>query len=289
MTRVYFKDLECRVLDELTKAEESIKIAMAWIDLSIYEKILVEKSSNGIKIEILLDDNEKNQNQKELIKKIVCNNLSIDFIQKHNDYNTMHHKFCVIDDKVVLAGSFNWTNNAFYNFENLIVIDNDELVSKKYLSEFYEVSLYGKYMDLVNKNNLMTRLLYEESDTSRGGTEENNMYLYEVDNKTAEFSYCLLETTGTMITRDDTDFEEIYKWEVEAETQEDLALIQTMKEIYALDRMLELQSVALYYSRKENKIIDGIIVETIDHNGDIFYKTIWKNRFSKSIQEEYHF
>jgi len=288
MTKVYFKNLKNEVIKELNKAEESIKIAMAWIDLSAYEKILAEKSLKGIKIEILLDENDSNQKQKVLIDSLIIKKVSINFVKKHNTINTMHHKFCIIDDRVILAGSFNWTNNAFYNFENLIVIENDEIISKMFLSEFYEILLYSNYMDLVKKHSSITRLLYEEHDTSRGGTEENNIYIYEIDNK-GEHSISLYDTTGTMLTSDDTDFGDIYKQEVEAESQEELDQIKIYKEICALDRMLDLQSIALEYSRRNKKIIDGIIVKTIDDNCDTIYKTIWKNRFSKTIEDKYYF
>lgn len=47
----------------------------------------------------------------------------------------MHHKFCVIDGKTALLGSYNWSNNAKKNFENLLLL-NDELIIKKLVKEF---------------------------------------------------------------------------------------------------------------------------------------------------------
>lgn len=48
----------------------------------------------------------------------------------------MHHKFCVIDEKKCLYGSFNWTKRANYNnFEDLN-ITIDKKVVNNYLSEF---------------------------------------------------------------------------------------------------------------------------------------------------------
>jgi Phosphatidylserine/phosphatidylglycerophosphate/cardiolipin synthases and related enzymes len=45
----------------------------------------------------------------------------------------MHHKFVVIDGKLVLNGSFNWTYNS--NAENLIVLD-DEVVVRQFEGAF---------------------------------------------------------------------------------------------------------------------------------------------------------
>ena len=48
----------------------------------------------------------------------------------------MHNKFAVIDNKVLITGSFNWTSQAVNaNQENIAVIENSHLV-KLYNQEF---------------------------------------------------------------------------------------------------------------------------------------------------------
>ncbi len=48
----------------------------------------------------------------------------------------MHDKFAVIDESVVLTGSFNWTTQAVKNNqENILFIQNNELAIK-FLQEF---------------------------------------------------------------------------------------------------------------------------------------------------------
>ncbi len=48
----------------------------------------------------------------------------------------MHDKFAVIDEAVVLTGSFNWTSQAVKNNqENILFIENSELADK-YMQEF---------------------------------------------------------------------------------------------------------------------------------------------------------
>jgi hypothetical protein len=42
----------------------------------------------------------------------------------------MHHKFCIIDDEVVITGSYNWTVKARrYNRENILCISDKNIVS----------------------------------------------------------------------------------------------------------------------------------------------------------------
>lgn len=43
----------------------------------------------------------------------------------------MHHKFAVIDGRLLVNGSFNWTRQAvLYNQENCVVTDNAQLVRR---------------------------------------------------------------------------------------------------------------------------------------------------------------
>lgn len=41
----------------------------------------------------------------------------------------MHHKFAIVDGRLLINGSFNWTRQAvLYNQENCIITDNPQLV-----------------------------------------------------------------------------------------------------------------------------------------------------------------
>jgi len=57
---------------------------------------------------------------------------------------SMHNKFCVIDEKKVLTGSFNYSKNADEkNDENLIFIVSESL-AQEYLNEFNEIWAQAK-------------------------------------------------------------------------------------------------------------------------------------------------
>ena len=48
----------------------------------------------------------------------------------------MHHKFAIIDDSIVLGGSYNWSIGADYNFEHLYVIKDYPIAVQKFIIEF---------------------------------------------------------------------------------------------------------------------------------------------------------
>ena len=55
----------------------------------------------------------------------------------------MHNKFAIVDDYLLLTGSFNWTDNAVNrNCENILITSDIEVI-KKYKDEFNK--LWNKF------------------------------------------------------------------------------------------------------------------------------------------------
>jgi phosphatidylserine/phosphatidylglycerophosphate/cardiolipin synthase-like enzyme len=52
--------------------------------------------------------------------------------------NIMHHKFCIIDLKTIVHGSYNWTTKAKWNRET-ISIENSRELAEKYATEFQQL------------------------------------------------------------------------------------------------------------------------------------------------------
>ena len=53
-------------------------------------------------------------------------------------YCPLHSKYCVIDDSIVLDGSFNWYNTSVLSHDMLVVASNPEL-ARAYLHEFGQI------------------------------------------------------------------------------------------------------------------------------------------------------
>ena len=50
-------------------------------------------------------------------------------------YCPIHSKYCVIDERVVLEGSFNWYNTSVFSHD-LYVVVSDALLARLYLNEY---------------------------------------------------------------------------------------------------------------------------------------------------------
>jgi phosphatidylserine/phosphatidylglycerophosphate/cardiolipin synthase-like enzyme len=65
-------------------------------------------------------------------------NAGIPVKTDHSRYH-MHHKFGIIDSRIVFTGSFNWTYTASkHNQENLLITTNFD-INKQYSEEFEQL------------------------------------------------------------------------------------------------------------------------------------------------------
>jgi len=132
-----FENIQQRIIEEIDKAEFLIWIAVAWFtDREIAIK-LREKKKQGIDIQIIVIDDKINNRVAEKIYQYF-NVLKILPTEKFQ--NIMHHKFCLIDLKKVIHGSYNWSIKAQYNKETISIIEN-RTQAEKFAREFINIKL----------------------------------------------------------------------------------------------------------------------------------------------------
>lgn len=123
-TEATFQNIEKKVLDALSKARVSIKVAMAWFTNETIRDKLLEKVKEGLDVYIAIFDDGINKKHGVDLTGIPHKRI------RGSKGGLMHNKFCVIDNHVVLTGSYNWSNNAeTRNDENVSTIDNPDQAS----------------------------------------------------------------------------------------------------------------------------------------------------------------
>lgn len=157
----YFQDIEHHIVKQICLAENRLLIAVAWFtNQTIGDEILKKKN---LDIEIVVDDNLTNHNCGNLLK-LKSENIDIAFVKDLNkNYYLMHNKFCVIDNTLVITGSYNWTKNANTNDENITIV-SDKTTAAQYAQEFRRI----KAIKFPNENiavteaesNEITNLIY---------------------------------------------------------------------------------------------------------------------------------
>lgn len=140
----YFANIKARVQSELLRARSVIKIAISWFtnyDLFKTVKLLAER---GVEIKMVINNDSINNggyclNFNELLSK---HNVEINLIEYPH---LLHHKFCIIDDKTVINGSYNWTRFSDSNYENIMLIKNDEITIQSFNQEFERIIELSDY------------------------------------------------------------------------------------------------------------------------------------------------
>jgi Leucine-rich repeat (LRR) protein len=140
-TKVFFNE-DCRqaIISELLKAEQEIIVAVAWFNDRELFNILLDKADNEVQINLLISNDPNNFSSPQSL------NFE-DLVSKNGKVNRlitesvlMHNKFCVIDNKTVMTGSYNWTLGAYYkNLENIVVIDDATELCKQFKTEYYRI------------------------------------------------------------------------------------------------------------------------------------------------------
>jgi len=135
METAHFSHIRSEIISLLDDAKREVLVAMAWFTSSELFSALLSCCNRGVRVNLILLDDPINYmyyapDFNELIKH--GGNLRI----AGSDIGFMHHKFCVIDNHVVITGSYNWTYYAeTRNIEN-VVITTDSKIVKSYTDEY---------------------------------------------------------------------------------------------------------------------------------------------------------
>ena len=127
-TEVYFSlsdNPQKAIIKNINQAEAFINIAMYIFTDREIALPLVKAQERGVKVRLYLDKDQvdyKYSQSRFLVQKGIKTRIST------NNY-IMHHKFAIIDNRILLTGSYNWTFSANNrNDENLMVIDDPEII-----------------------------------------------------------------------------------------------------------------------------------------------------------------
>jgi len=152
-TEVYFSlydNPQKAIIKNINQAEAFINLAMYIFTDREIALPLVKAQERGVKVRLYLDKEQvdyKYSQSRFLVQKGIKTRIS------SNKY-IMHNKFAIIDNRILLTGSYNWTFSANHrNDENLMVIDDQEIISR-YQNQF-EKLWFEKY------SSQRTRQLYQ--------------------------------------------------------------------------------------------------------------------------------
>lgn len=133
--KTHFEDIQNQIIEEIARAKYTIWVAVAWFtDQKLFEA-LVKKKKEGLNVQVIVNDD------------LINRKCGFRFEEHFETYrlpeqgmyrNIMHNKFCVIDLKTVISGSYNWSNKAQYNDESIDIKYSRE-AAEPYATEFIKL------------------------------------------------------------------------------------------------------------------------------------------------------
>ena len=123
--------------------EREIDNAVKRIDVAVYTftsrplaQALVDAQERGVRVRVLLDPA---QAASEYSKATYLANYGID-VRTEKGAGLMHHKFALVDDSILITGSFNWTASAeAENDENILLLKGFPATCRSYSREFKRI------------------------------------------------------------------------------------------------------------------------------------------------------
>lgn len=137
-TEAYFtpsNDCQEQIIELINKSEKSIDIAIySFTDEKIYN-VLIDKKN---KLRLVIDK-QQGGNKKSKATLLLNDNVK----GCYRKSGIMHNKYMIVDNRYVITGSYNWSDNARKsNNENCVVID-DIKIANDFTNNFNQ--LYNKY------------------------------------------------------------------------------------------------------------------------------------------------
>ena len=136
---VYFSPddgVESRITEILRNAEKSIDFMVFTFTSDVLTEVILARAEAGVEVRGIMERDQARNPGSDYER---LRQAGLDVILDYNHRN-MHHKVIIIDDSIVITGSYNYSRSAEkFNDENVLILFDDR-VSEEYLIEFNRIT-----------------------------------------------------------------------------------------------------------------------------------------------------
>uniref|UniRef100_A0A1B6DNY1 Mitochondrial cardiolipin hydrolase n=1 Tax=Clastoptera arizonana TaxID=38151 RepID=A0A1B6DNY1_9HEMI len=154
-----------KIIGHLDSAVKSLDIILYLMTLESLAEAIIRAHKRGVKVRFIADEDMSKSSGSRV------NMLKQEGVPVHSKLSTflMHHKFAIVDENLLITGSYNWTMQATNgNWDNLIITTHKRFVSQ-YRTEFNKLWNY-----LVNYTKENTKKKTHETTTIDSSKTDNN-------------------------------------------------------------------------------------------------------------------
>jgi hypothetical protein len=123
--KAYNKEIPKVIIQNISYAKRYIYINVPWFTSQQLFAAIIMAAKRGVEVHLILEDDQINRSTQIEHSDLVKDNGCLYWHKK--DVGLNHEKYCIIDDEVLIYGSFNWTYMAStHNIESILVSTIDE-------------------------------------------------------------------------------------------------------------------------------------------------------------------
>jgi len=161
MITAHFNEIRANILKEIYASKKSLKIAVAWFTNYELFIAILQKCKDKIPVELIIINDSINLKKFGLDFNLFIQEGGVLYFGESE--TLMHHKFCIIDDKILVNGSYNWTYWAeTQNNENITIIKEEDELLEKFDAEFAKITVSKKAIQ--NVDSYIASLTYDKNN-----------------------------------------------------------------------------------------------------------------------------
>jgi len=154
----HFANIESKIIECLDEATSSIIVVVAWFKNENLFSALSRSLHRGVDVHIAINNDEINFGKTGLNFTLLQRAGANIYLIDEDLRGLIHHKFCIVDNLTTISGSYNWTNKANSNHENVLIVKQSSTIAKQYISEFYDLTKSFKKLSNDSFNTSMPSL-----------------------------------------------------------------------------------------------------------------------------------
>jgi phosphatidylserine/phosphatidylglycerophosphate/cardiolipin synthase-like enzyme len=135
------QDCASLIASLIGRANRSVHVAVFIFTNPSLADALVAAQRRGVNVIVVIERNNANATGSQ-VGYLRANNVTV--VLDENPY-LMHHKFAVIDEEIVIVGSYNWTLAAENRNDESILIIRDREIAGRFEEEFRRLLLEAGY------------------------------------------------------------------------------------------------------------------------------------------------
>jgi len=155
------------LIEMIRTCMKSLNVAIFSLTRDNFAKAIIEVFKKGVNVRVIADD-ECVKNYGSDVYKLAAAGIPCK-TDSSAQYH-MHNKYAIIDESVIITGSFNWTTQAINNNQENLLFYEDKQIAEQYTKEFNK--LWDSFTAVIDKETALRQIELEKKNKTNTNTKK---------------------------------------------------------------------------------------------------------------------